>query len=116
MKEFKNTSNVFLLPGTTDPDNGRAEAQGLVIQEAQAMELPVVVSDVGGMKYGLLTNESGFVINDGNIDGFVEVIEKLILNPKLKLKMGKAGRLLVEKKYENKILVKKLLTIYGCID
>ena len=109
-------SDVFILPGRYDPETGRAETQGLVIQEAQAMSLPVIVSDVGGMKYGLIPNESGFVIDEGNIDGFVEVIEKLIVNPKLKLEMGEAGRVLVEKNFDNKILVKKLQDIYWTID
>src|SRR5690606_9840436 len=54
-------TDVFIMPGRYDSE-GRAETQGLVIQEAQAMELPVVVSNVGGMKYGLLPNESGFLI------------------------------------------------------
>lgn len=108
-------SDAFILPGRYDLETGRAETQGLVIQEAQAMSLPVIVSDVGGMKYGLLPNESGFVINEGNIKEFVEAVEKLILNPKLKLEMGEAGRILVEKKYDNKILVKKLQEIYNVI-
>ncbi|MEP6926882.1 MAG: glycosyltransferase [Ginsengibacter sp.] len=43
-----NDAEVFILPGIVN--EGRAETQGLVIQEAQAMELPVIVSDAGGMK------------------------------------------------------------------
>jgi len=104
-------SDIFLLPGIHDPKTGRAETQGLVIQEAQAMELPVVVSDAGGMKYGLLPNESGFVVEEGNIEGFVTVIEQLILNPDRKIDMGRKG-IEIAKTYDNKILIEKLLGIY----
>ena len=105
-------ADTFLLPGRYDPETGRAETQGLVIQEAQAMELPVVVSDVGGMKYGVLQNKSGFIIKEGDLDGFVKVLESLILNPKLKVEMGREGRLFVKNNYHIQILTQNLLDIY----
>lgn len=110
-KKFEK-ADAFLLPGRYDLETGRAETQGLVIQEAQAMELPVVISDVGGMKYGVKINKSGFVVPEGDVEGFVNALEKLILNPKLKYEIGKSGRLLVEAKYDNNVLIKRLLKIY----
>ncbi len=104
-------SNVFLLPGIYEAD-GRAENQGLVIQEAQAMELPVVVSDVGGMKYGLIPNITGFVVNENDISGFADCIEALIKDPPKAEKMGKEGRRYVEENYNSKDLVDKLVSIY----
>ena len=105
-------ADVFILPGRFEAETGRAETQGLVIQEAQAMELPVVVSDAGGMKYGLIPNESGYVVEEEKLEGFVEAVEILILNAGLKVRMGKRGRTFIEENYENKILLKKLLKIY----
>ncbi len=105
-------ADVFILPGRKDPENGRAETQGLVLQEAQSMELPVVVSDVGGMKYGLIDGETGFVVNEEDVDGFVNVIERLIKHPELKMAMGISGRKFVVKKYDNNTLQKSILSIY----
>lgn len=105
-------ADVFILPGRKDPENGRAETQGLVIQEAQAMELPVVVSDVGGMKYGLIDGETGFVVNEEDVDGFVNVIERLIKHPELKNTMGISGRQYVANTFSNSVLIEKLLFIY----
>jgi colanic acid/amylovoran biosynthesis glycosyltransferase len=83
LKQHFEQADAFIFPGRHEEDTGRAETQGLVIQEAQAMKLPVIVSDAGGMKY--------------------------------KLKMGQVGRLFVEKKYKNNILIEHLLTIYDTI-
>src|SRR5690606_21303860 len=65
IKDYFSSSDIFLFPGICDPDTRRCETQGLVIQEAQAMEVPVVVSDVGGMKYGLIDGVTGFVVKEG---------------------------------------------------
>ncbi|MBK5214584.1 MAG: glycosyltransferase [Flavobacteriaceae bacterium] len=107
-------ADVFIMPGRYDSE-GRAETQGLVIQEAQAMELPVIVSDVGGMKYGVLPNESGFIVAENDLLGFVNCIEKLILQPELKLVTGKVGRQYVVEIYDKDILSKKILSIYKAI-
>ncbi len=105
-------SNVFLLPGIYNVKDGRAENQGLVIQEAQAMELPVVVSDVGGMKYGLIENNTGFVVKENDIKGFADKIEFLINNPEKAIQMGIEGRKFVVKNYDSNVLVDKLISIY----
>lgn len=109
--EIFNNSNVFLLPGIYETD-GRAENQGLVIQEAQAMELPVVVSDVGGMKYGMIPNETGFLVKENDISAFADAIENLIENKKLRESMGLRGREYVVANFDNKVLGKRLLAIY----
>ncbi|MGY0392952.1 glycosyltransferase [Bizionia sp. KMM 8389] len=106
-------ADVFILPGRHDVDTGRAETQGLVVQEAQAMQLPVIVSDVGGVKYGLLPNESGFVVKEGDVDGFVEKVEQLILDCDLKMKMGNKGKDFVKQRYANDILASQLVDIYS---
>lgn len=110
--EIFNNSNMFLLPGVYDKTDGRAENQGLVIQEAQAMELPVVVSDVGGMKYGLIPNKTGFLVAENDINGFADCIEKLIKDPHKAKEMGKLGRKYVEENYQSKNLVEDLVSIY----
>lgn len=105
-------TGVFLLPGIHDPDTGRVEAQGLVIQEAQAMELPVIVSDVGGMKFGLIDGTTGFVVKEGDIQGFADRIEELMADEALRAEMGRAGRAFVVENYDTKVLTKRLVEIY----
>lgn len=114
-KEIKNifeNSNVFLLPGVYDKKDGRAENQGLVIQEAQAMELPVVVSDVGGMKYGMIPDFTGFVVKENDIAGFADAIESIYKDSLKAINMGKKGRKFVKENYSSEVLVDKLVSIY----
>lgn len=113
--EEMNKAHLFLLPGIHEKETGRAETQGLVIQEAQAMALPVVVSDAGGMKYGLLDNVSGFVLKEGDIEGFADKIELLINNEQMRAAMAKAGRDFVVENFDTKILGDKLSKIYAGI-
>jgi colanic acid/amylovoran biosynthesis glycosyltransferase len=111
LREVMSKSDIFLYPGITY--NGRAENQGLVIQEAQAMQLPVIVSDAGGMKEGMIDGETGFVIPEGNITLFVDAVEKLAKDPELRAKMGEAGRLIVQNNYSIELLNDQLLQIYS---
>lgn len=106
-------SHVFLLPGITDPESGRAENQGLVIQEAQAMKLPVVVSNAGGMKYGLIDGVTGYVVEENDLEGFVRRIIYLYNSPEIRQEMGRGGRKYVEENFDYKVLGKKLIEIYN---
>jgi len=105
-------ATIFILPGIYD-SNGRAETQGLVIQEAQSMGLPVIISDVGGMKYGIEDCETGFVVKEKDVDGFVDKVEFLLNNEEKRKEMGKKGRNFVTMKYDSKHLGDKLELYYN---
>lgn len=110
-----NTADIFLLPGIHEPGTNRAETQGLVIQEAQSMQLPVVVSDAGGMKDGLLDNITGFVVKEKDVIGFADKLELLIKSPNLRKQMGIAGREFVIENFDKEILGKRLVEIYKTV-
>ena len=104
--------DVFVLPGIHEPITHRAETQGLVIQEAQSMGLPVVVSDAGGMKYGLVDGETGFVVRENDIKGFSDKIEYLYRNSTIREEMGIRARKFAVENYDIKILGEKLEKIF----
>jgi colanic acid/amylovoran biosynthesis glycosyltransferase len=99
-----------VFPGITI--NGRAENQGLVIQEAQALELPVLVSDAGGMAEGVLEGITGYVLPQKDVEAFVDKIEYLATNPSIRKRMGSAGRKFVEDNYDSQLLAEKLIDVY----
>jgi colanic acid/amylovoran biosynthesis glycosyltransferase len=104
-------ADLFVLTGIKD-STGIAETQGLVIQEAQSMELPVIVSDAGGMKEGMIDNETGFVIKDNMVDSYVEKIIHLKNNESTRIEMGKKGRAFVSQNYNISMLNEKLIQLY----
>lgn len=112
--ETMKKADVFILPGFTD-EKGRAETQGLVIQEAQSMELPVIVTDAGGMKYGVIHNENGYIVNENDLNSFADKIEELKTDQKKRVAMGKAGREYAIAFFDSKRLGERLLTLYNTL-
>ena len=104
--------DIFLYPGINDAKSGRAENQGLVLQEAQALELPVITSNVGGIPEGVLDKKTGFIIPENEVDEFVRVTELLINDQQLREKMSQAAREYVVKNFDNQVLGKKLEYLY----
>ena len=84
-------SDIFLYPGRTD-SNGRQENQGLVIQEAQAMQVPAICSKIGGMPDGVIHEQTGYLVEENDIDDFVNKVILLADNHQLCQKFGHAGR------------------------
>lgn len=98
IRELMNQCHVFLLTGVRASD-GRVENQGLVIQEAQAMELPVVVSDIGGAPEGLVDGETGILVPEKDIETIAFSIRRLYEAPEMRIRMGQAGKKFVESRY-----------------
>ncbi len=109
--KFYCRSDIFILPCVTARD-GDAEGQGLVFQEAQAAELPVIATFHNGISEGVLNNKTGFLVPERDIDALADKIELLVNNNTLRLKMGKLGREFVLERYDNMMLYNELMSIY----
>ncbi|WP_423149083.1 glycosyltransferase [Rubrolithibacter danxiaensis] len=106
-----NISDLFLLTGIIT-EEGRQETQGLVIQEAQAMKLPVIVSRTGGVPEGVLDERTGFVVEPKDFVAIAEKLELLVKDQDLRTSMGENGRKFVKGKYENRLITGSLLKVY----
>lgn len=62
------------------------------VMEAQAMELPVVCTDAGGLSENVLDGETGFVVPRRDADAIAEKLMVLALAPQRRREMGAAGR------------------------
>jgi colanic acid/amylovoran biosynthesis glycosyltransferase len=112
IKGYMEKADVFILPGITH--NGRSETQGLVIQEAQSMQIPTIISDAGGMAEGILDGITGFVVKQNSIEQFVEKVELLACENVVRKRMGFVAKKFVKEKYEIDKLTNQLLAIYEC--
>ena len=64
----------------------------LSCREAMSMQNPVVASKVGGIPEMVSDNKTGFLINEGDSNGWIEKLEILINSETLRNKFGTAGR------------------------
>ena len=80
--------------------------------EASACEIPVVVSDVGGLPEVVKDGITGFIVPSRDIEATADAIQKLIERPELAKKMGKAGREFVLQFYESQKTVKIMSDLY----
>lgn len=79
-------SDVFVFPT-------RAEGQGYVILEAMGCGLPVVCSHLPGVTdVMVIPNETGYLVNVDDLDGFIAATTRLLDDSALRDRMGEAGR------------------------
>ena len=104
-------SHIFILSSVT-AKSGDQEGQGVVLQEAQAMGLPVLSTLHDGIPEGVVDGKSGFLVPEGDIDALAEKLEYLIEHPERWLEMGQFGRKFVEENYDIKRLNQQLVEIY----
>jgi colanic acid/amylovoran biosynthesis glycosyltransferase len=104
-------AHIFLLPSVT-ARNGDREGQALVLQEAQAVGLPVISTIHNGIPEGVRDGISGFLVPERDVEALVDRLRYLIDHQELWTQMGRTGREFVKKYYDIKKLNKKLITIY----
>jgi glycosyltransferase involved in cell wall biosynthesis len=80
--------------------------------EAQAANIPVVTTDVGGVKDILLDGETGFVVPKNNPESYAEKVLLLIEDEKKRKKMSQNGWTFVEEKFHYTTLVKNVEAYY----
>jgi colanic acid/amylovoran biosynthesis glycosyltransferase len=102
-------SHLFLLTSVTI--DGDQEAQGLVLQEAQAAGIPVIATSSGGIAEGI-GEGAGYLVGEWDIDMLTERMVFLASRPEVWMSMGIAGRRFVEKKFSMTELTQELLDIY----
>jgi glycosyltransferase involved in cell wall biosynthesis len=81
--------------------------------EAQACNVPVVTTDVGGVKDIVLDGETGFIVPPKNVDLYAEKLGILIKNKEIRLKMSQNCWSYVENKYHYSRLVNDMDKLYN---
>jgi len=92
-----------------------SESFGVAIIEAGAAGRPVVVSDAGGLPEVTLQDKTGLVVPRENPQAAADAIERLVLNPQLRQRLGQAGKQHVEQTYDWPACVDKMVAVYKSI-
>lgn len=80
--------------------------------EAQAGNIPIVTTDVGGVRDVVIDGETAFVIEKNNVEQFAEKLLLLIEDNSIRARMSKSGWDFVSKKFHYTTLVKNMEKYY----
>lgn len=88
------------------------EPFGLVAIEAMASRTPVVASDVGGLQFTVIPEETGLLAPPKDIAAFAAAIDRILLNPEWANQLGEAARKRVESKFSWEGVASQLSQLY----
>jgi len=99
--------DVFVLPSVS-----RLEAFGIVALEAMSSGKPVVVTDMPGVREVVSDGVEGLLCEPLNAEDLAEKINRLLADPVLRSRMGRAGRKKVSAEFGIRRVVDKLEAVY----
>lgn len=104
-KPFYDIIDIFVSPS-------RSETFSLVIAEAMLSGCCVVRSETGGAHDQIIMGETGFIFPVENSDKLTEILEGIIINDHLRIKVADKGRQNALKLFTSDIMVEKTLDVY----
>ncbi|MHC5108676.1 MAG: glycosyltransferase family 4 protein [Planctomycetota bacterium] len=90
------------------------EAFGMAAIEASAMTLPVIASNVGGLRDSVLHHETGLLVPPSDPSALATAIIEMVESPGLCQDFGEAGRSFVEMNYDRFHCLQRQLDAYRC--
>jgi glycosyltransferase involved in cell wall biosynthesis len=102
---YLNQMDIFVMPSFR-------ETFGVAALEAQAAQIPVVASDIDGIRECVLNGATGYLVSAGDREQFARRIIKLIEDPSTRERMGVEGRKFVSEHYEWQRCVDRVEHIY----
>jgi len=85
------------------------------ILEAMRAGLPVVASDVGGVQESVIDGETGFLTKPRDESGLREAISKILADPDLRARMGRAGRAHFAASFGKEQMLEKTQAVYRAL-
>ncbi len=98
-------ADLFLLPS-------RAEAFGIVAQEAASCGIPTVAFNLGGIPDVVRQNVNGYLAKAENIQDFAQGIIQLLEDDNLRKTMGYSGREIALLEYPLELQAKRYIELY----
>ena len=88
--------------------NGWYEGFGVSLAEAAAMGLPLVASRCGGIMDQVVDGQTGFLVDQHDVDGMAKAMQRLGQDPQLRRRFGQEGRRRVVQEFDTASQVRKL--------
>jgi glycosyltransferase involved in cell wall biosynthesis len=90
LRDAYRSADVLAFPSTNP-----AEALGLVALEAQACRIPVVASDLPGVRTAVRHQETGLLVPPGNVSALASALSMLLSDHAMRNTLGEQGRAFV---------------------
>ena len=97
--------DVFVLPS-------HREGMPRSILEAMASAKPVVATDIRGSREEVARGVTGKIVPVGEVNPLAGAISEILLDKKLAVKMGEAGRKRVEAEFNEEMVLDKEIEVY----
>jgi N-acetyl-alpha-D-glucosaminyl L-malate synthase BshA len=108
ISDYLGIADVFLLPS-------ELESFGLAALEAQACEVPVIATRIGGIPEVVNDSESGFLSDVGDVDKMSADALKLLKDEDLRRAFGEKGRELAIRRYSTEKIIPQYIAFYESI-
>lgn len=105
ISDYLGIADVFLLPS-------ELESFGLAALEAQACEVPVIATRIGGIPEVVNDGESGFLSDVGDVDKMSADTLHLLGNEGLRRGFGEKGRELAVQRYATSKIIPQYIAFY----
>lgn len=97
--EYLQITDIFCLPSYR-------EGFGSSVIEASMLSIPVICSDIYGLKESCIDGVTGLKFKPGNIDEIYNCMLQLLLNKDLRIQLGLNGQQYVSERYDSKLITK----------
>jgi glycosyltransferase involved in cell wall biosynthesis len=104
-------ATLFALPCQIS-ESGDRDGIPNVLAEAMAMELPVISTGISGIPELIEHRENGLLVPQKDAAALAEAIGELLENPSLRLKLGRAARITVCRKFDARRNIRALRNLF----
>ena len=103
-------SCIFVQHSLT-PRSGDSEGTPVAILEAAASALPIVGTRHAGIMDAVVEGETGYLVDEGDVEGMAQHMYQLLTDPQLADKMGSRGREYITENFNVNASIKNLKDI-----
>ena len=98
VRQRLSNSDLFVL-ACVETNKGGRDGIPVAMMEALAMEVPVVSTNVSGIPELIKHESTGLLVRDKDVDGLVFMINQVVHNNKLRVRLQRNGRKLVNDQF-----------------
>lgn len=83
-----------------------------VVLEAMALEVPLAATRIAGIPQLIEHDVNGLIVEPGSVDSLAIALERLLVDPDLRVRLGRAARASVEARYSLDVRMQKIQKVF----